>query len=289
MGESGEVARQGVPRFFDAYGIFKLGRRLEYLRETRVGDQVAYQNGSIEKGGHGFILMSIENVLNLVEKYQLAGTMHRQVEGMTRRFEEKYVKGGGRTIDEADLRELSLLVAQVLALTEQALQERWLVELTPGSGALNYERLLREGVRGLFPDAKLAERVPAGVVEDLGESVRSLAYGTTTASVMMSLRAVEGMLGHVFRTLSRPGDAVESGGGERVSLEALQKLMMMPKTGATALETEGYLGYVKAMRGGSWDSRRRFSVREAEDLLIMAQHAISSLQALIDEGPPRAP
>ncbi len=184
------------------------------------------------------------------------------------------------------------VVTRIDALLAQTIIERNFSETRPTTGLLNYGKLLTEGVIGLFRDEKIARMIPQIVVQDLNDAIRCLAYGVPTPSVMIALRAMEGMLRHAHQRLSKM-DLLEP--SSQLSWGSLLEQVSkgLARTGIAMLELEGYLTYVRTIRNEAAHPERRFSVKEAEDMLIHVQYAMSELQKLLDlipigEEPERA-
>lgn len=267
-----------------ALGVYEMSRRIEFLRLSKPGDPLVYQDGSVEKDGRGFILGNLIAVADLLTHYGLAKSETSSLTRLISRFQD-LVKHYMTTLQANDLPDLAQAIARVEALVQSSVRERNFIETRPTTGLLDYSKLLASGAKGLFRDEKIVNELPSMVRDDLEDAVRCLAYNIPTASVMIALRATEGMLRHaqtiLFRTKTLEAPQSSS------SWAKLQEDVSagLARTGVAMLELEGYLNFMRTIRNQAEHPDKRFNIKEAEDVLIHAQYAISEVEKLLELVP----
>lgn len=154
---------------------------------------------------------------------------------------------------------------------------RAFAEMTPTQGTLDYARLCSQGVNVLFGDYGIFYKLPEMTRKDLEEAARCLSYQCPTASVMIGLRAVEGMLRRMYRVLAGEErvDPWKTLGDELVELAEKRNLSVG--------KLFSYLDWIRTIRNQAGHPDRRFTVLEAEQLLMDAARSIELMQKGIDQ------
>lgn len=254
-----------------AVAVYRLAQFTEYLRRVKNYDVVVYEDGSYEKYGQKLILSSMLALENELNRYQLAKPEAEALSALSRDFQNKYCRAKPN-IEDADAKKLVLIAERIEVAIRKEITRRNFGELTPVQGMLNYNRLLSEGLPSLLGDT--AWKVPKIVKQDLEEAIKCLSYGAPTASVMIGLRAVEGMLGEVHTSLT--GDK-----SRKVWKQLLEGIRQDLKTkGIENSPLFGYLDYVRDVRNKADHPDRTFTLREAEELFMHAIHIIREVEEL---------
>ena len=251
--------------------VYNLAQLTEYLRLVKNYDAVIYDDGSYEKYGQKLILSSINDLVSQLQMYELASQDCIVLSGLYKEFQKKYVREKVN-IDDLDHRKLTLIVERIEASIKQEIRRRNFAELTPVEGMLNYNRLLREGVQSLLGD--ITWKLDKIVSHDLDEAIKCLSYGAPTASVMIGLRAVEGMLKQVHTHLT--GD--QSKKMWKQLLDGIKEDLKGKGIEETPLF--GYLEYVREMRNQVDHPDRSFTQLEAEGLFMHAIDIVKEVEKL---------
>lgn len=254
-----------------AEATYQLGRLLEYLRRAERYDLVIYEDGAYEKYGQKLIFGSMNELAYLLGQYELAQPELSTLRSLAREFGSKYSKEK-RNLDDADRANLVVIIERIEAAVAQEISRRNFAELTPVEGILNYNRLLSEGIRYILGET--AQTLPSIVSRDLNEAIKCLSYGAPTASVMIGLRAVEGMLKQVHCILT--GDATKK--TWKQLLEGIQQDLR--NRGVEESPLFGYLNYVRDVRNQADHPDRTFTLLEAEQLFMHAIHIIREVEKL---------
>ena len=264
----------GGGRRLTSYDVFYIGRYISYLKRSRPKDRVVYDDGSIERDGRGFILFVMKGLYNLLVKHDLARMERKALQSLIRKFEERYGPSNYYLSNE-DYSRLSRVIERLDAVLTKEISDRNFSESRPATGLLDYSKLLAEGVSAFF-DEEVRRRLPEIVVHDLQESITCLAYGASTAAVMISLRAVEGMLREVC---ARMGVDVSRKNWYGL-LESLKS--ELEGRGRRDVELLGYLDYLRNVRNQADHPDKVFTQREAEDTVMHAQYAVRHLALLME-------
>jgi hypothetical protein len=256
--------------------VYNLAQLIEYLRHVKNYDPAVFEDGSQDKYGQKLILSSMRDLVRELQAHELLRQDCDALSALQKDFQYKY----GRekpNIEDADAKKLALVVERIEASMKQEISRRNFAELTPVEGMLNYNRLLTEGVRSLLGDT--AWKLDKIVSHDLDEAIKCLSYGAPTASVMIGLRAVEGMLKQVHTNLT--GD--QSKKMWKQLLEGIQE--DLKDKGIEESPLFGYLDYVRGMRNQADHPDRTFTQLEAEQLFMHAIHIIKEVEKLGGTAP----
>jgi len=251
--------------------VYTLAQCIEYLRRAKNYDPAVFEDGSLDKYGQKLILSSMRDLVRELQAHELLRQDCDALSALQRDFQYKY----GRekpNIEDADVKKLALVVERIEASLKQEISRRNFAELTPVDGMLNYNKLLSEGLRNLLGET--ARKLPKIVSQDLEEAIKCLSYGAPTASVMIGLRAVEGMLKQVHTNLS--GD--ESKKMWKQLLEGIQQ--DLKAKGIEESPLFGYLDYVRGVRNQADHPDRTFTLLEAEQLFMHAIHIIMEVEKM---------
>lgn len=264
-----EEARQAPIKPLTGMTVFYLGSHIEFLSTAKEGDWVVYDDGSIEKDNFGFILFVLRQVDGTLYGSGLAEMEQFELTTLIRDFEAKYCRPTPAKLDVAHQLRLKRLMERIEAVVIQELDRRNVAELTPLEGILDYKKLLSEGAKGLLVGG--ARETPSIVTRDLSEAIRCLSCGAPTASVMMGLRAVEGMVRELHRIIT----------GKK-STKAWAKLLEeveeeLKNKGEQPLLLLGYLDYIRDIRNKADHPDKVFTLREAEQIFM---HVIYTIQEI---------
>lgn len=254
-----------------ATAVFYLGGDIEYLLRKTVGDWVVHENGSIEKDTGGFILFVLKRLEERLRRYGLAQTQWDRLTRVIRNFEDKYAKTEPPMLDAEDHGRLSTLIKRIETVVTEDLTRRNFAELTPLEGVLDYKRLLSEGAKGLLASGK---EPPAIVIHDLEEAIRCLSYGAPTASVMIGLRAVEGMVRELHRIIT---GKKSTKAWAQLLAEVEGDLKMKGEQPPLLL---GYLDYIRDVRNKADHPDKMFTVKEAEQIFMHVIYTTQEIQKL---------
>jgi hypothetical protein len=255
-----------------AEAVFYLGEDIQYLVRANKGALVVYKDGSIEKGEYGFILAILKKLETRLQRYGLADTEHLRLTTLIREFEEQYAKPNAPKLSEADRQELRKTTEVIEAVVIQELLGRNFAELTPLEGILDYKKLLSEEAKGLLIEG--GKEPPKVVIHDLEETTKCLSYGAPTASVMIGLRAVEGMVRELHQTIT--GKKSTKAWANLID-EVEKDLKNKGKQPPLLL---GYLKYIKDVRNKADHPDKVFTQREAEQIFMHVVYTIQEIQKL---------
>lgn len=248
---------------------------------ARVDDLIVYENGYVQKGRRGHILAVMQWTQDILEEYGLAKGTIPELKKLIKQFKAKY-SSEPPTLDEFDQAKLITLASTINESVLSDLQKRSLVEIASG-GMLNYPQLLSEGVRLLFSNPEITEKLDEIVKYDLSESVKCLAFNLCTASAMCSLRAVEGALRSLYTALT--GQKTELTWGPL--LEEIEKLLKAK--GIRPPKLLGYLDYIREIRNSVDHPDKIFSKTEAEHSLTHSANSIEEVYKLIETHGQKTP
>lgn len=254
-----------------AITIYSISQLMERLRLVKSYDLVIFEDGQQEKYNQKLIIASMRELASELQSQELATADARALAALTNDFQNKYIKPKGN-IEEPDARRLVTLVERLEAAVKQEIVRRNFSEIILAEGALDYNGLLTEGLVRFLGGA--AWQLPALVKKDLDEAIRCLSYGAPTASVMIGLRAVEGMLRQVHSKLT--GD--DSKRTWKPLLDGIQE--ELKEKGVADSPLFGYLDYVRGVRNQADHPDRTFSQPDAEQLFMHAIHIIREVEKL---------
>lgn len=253
--------------------VYILAQLTESLRRVKNYDFVVYEDGSQEKYGERFILASMRELFSELQAHGLCKRDADVLSALTRDFQSKY-SWEKQNIDDADAKRLVLIVERIeAALREEITNKRNFTEIRPIEGALDYNRLLSEGLASFLGGA--VWQLPKRVKQDLDEAIMCLSYGAPTASVMIGLRAVEGMLRQVHTRLT--GSESKKMTWKQL-LEGIQ--LDLKNKGIEGSPLFGYLDYVRGVRNEADHPDRTFTQLDAEQLFMHAIHIIKEVEKL---------
>jgi len=251
--------------------VYTLAQCIEYLRRVKNYDPAVFEDGSQDKYGQKLILSSVRDLVRELQAHELLRQDCDALSALQRDFQHKYGRENPN-IEDADAKKLALVVERIEASLKQEISRRNFTEITPVGGMLNYNKLLAEGIRSFLGDTtwKLSNIVR----QDLDEAIKCLSYGAPTASAMIGLRAVEGMLKQVYTSLT--GD--ESKKMWKQLLEGIKE--DLKNKGIEESPLFGYLDYVRGVRNQAAHPDHTFTQLDAEQLFIHAIHIIQEVEKL---------
>jgi len=252
--------------------VYRLAQLTEYLRHVKGYDAIVFQDGSYEKFGQKLIVWSMRDLVSQLQLHSLVKQDCEALSALCKDFQNKY--GIGKTnIEDEDAKKLTLIIERIEASLKQEISRRNFTELTPVDGMLNYNKLLPEGLSSLLASESLF-RIHLTVLSDLEEAIKCLSYGAPTASVMIGLRAVEGILRQVHTNLT----GKESKKMWKQLIEDIQA--DLKDKGVDESPLFGYLDYVRGVRNQADHPGRNFTQLEAEQLFMHAIHIITEVDRL---------
>ena len=139
------------------------------------------------------------------------------------------------------------------------------------SGILNYPELLENGISNLFSKKQVVKKLPRIIKNDLNEAIRTLACNAPTASVMVSLRAVEAALRELCKKLT----GKECRSGWKNTLDKVER--ELKKRNLESKNLEGYLDHFRIVRNEADHPERVFNKNEAEKILVNSVYAIEEI------------
>ena len=165
----------------DAYN---LGENITYLKYA---GQYNHRIGSVESGG---ILHALEQIQNRLLATETSLTVASQIEDVKAAIHNEYEGLGDPSTEIND--ELGIRLSQQASTWAQLIAEELAEETRiniPNTWILDFERLMYEP--GLLFEDEVWKIMDRESKKDIWEACRSLPVGCATASVMVSLRAVE--------------------------------------------------------------------------------------------------
>lgn len=182
--EDVEVPSEGPDvRQLTIHDAYQLGSHITYLR---FAGQYGHPVGSVESGG---ILRSLEDIQNRLIETDTALTVANQIEDFKVRVHNAHESD---TAEESIHEDLGDRLNQLGETWGQLLVETLVDERRikiPSSGFLDLEQLMQHP--GHMFGENVWESMDETPKQDIAEACRALPMGCTTASVMVSLRAVE--------------------------------------------------------------------------------------------------
>ena len=261
-----------IEQLLTATEVFYLGGQIEYLMRVETADPVVYDDGSIEKDLLGYCLFHMKRLEERLRRYRLAETQCDRLTILIRAFEAKYAKPEPPKLDSEDRTRLRRQIEKIEAVVTDTLTRRNFAELTPLEGVLDYKKLLSEGAKGFLTEGD--KEPPSVVIHDVDEAIKCLSYGAPTASVMIDLRAVEGMVKELHRTIT----------GKKSAKPWAQLLDEVEKDIKSKGEQPplllGYLDYIRDVRNKADHPDKVFTLREAEQIFMHVIYTIQEIQKL---------
>lgn len=179
-------------RKLDAYGVYLITINLEYLR---LASNIKFTViGATPDQADNYILGEIKKLIEAFKTYSLFPIEVSNLERIHDKLKRKYSVQLGKSIDNTDADELKQLVYAVNNSWNGLLNKRNFIDGRPSDGVFDYEKVYNEGLSAFFIDKGMTQRIPREVTADLYEALKCLAFDLATPSVMVSLRACEGML-----------------------------------------------------------------------------------------------
>ena len=130
---------------------------------------------------------------------------------------------------------------------------------------------LHEGVKGFFTDKQIA-KIPDSVKRDLQDGMMALLIGMWTPSVMINLRAVEGVLREYYEKITGENPVVPNGYFLNWG-NIIQEL----STQSVTEELMVNLNYLKERRNEAQHPGKRFNQTVAESTLLKAIETINAM------------
>lgn len=159
---------------------FEIGRYIMYLHTA------GYEGYPVGDGDSDHIISALENVSDILESREIDSPVAGKANQLKIRFESDYASD--ETLSSEDGEELAREARTWVGLLEEDLKEEQRIPATD-TGVMEVEKLLNS------PESLFNQPVWNWLHErprsDISESCRSIVVGSTTASVMLSLRAVE--------------------------------------------------------------------------------------------------
>ncbi len=261
------------------FDIYHISKWLEYLRLVIPGNwRVVYEDRSIyNKNGSALILGTMIWLKNRLNELELCQNEIYLLENLIKEFEEYYTNPKNSPIlTQFHANELSKIVARIDAVLIKELEDKKLIEIS-FSGKLNYRDILKYGLSVLFSNGETLNKLSDLVRNDLDEAVRALIYDIPTASAMISLRAVEGVIRELYEVLK----------GEKCNktwkraLDDVEKELKSRNIESKQLER--YLDYIRNIRNEAEHPDRIFTKKESEHILIHAIYAIEEIYKVIEK------
>jgi len=146
-------------------------------------------------------------------------------------------------------------------------------------GRLNYDKLVKEGLRALLQDSVLLNRLSKVVKHDLEEALYCLCFERPTAATMVALRAVEAALRELYLAF-KPNAKIKGINWKKI-INELRELFRQRNIEAETLI--GYLDHLRSIRNAAEHPDKIFSQIEGEDTLIKTCDAIREIYKIINE------
>ncbi len=254
--------------------IYQISACIHCLLQARQNDKVVFQDGSVEKDGDCLTLGYLQRLEKLLEECNLAPREQNRLHGLVDSFQAKYRKQVEENpyLDSEDHANLLRILQRVEASVDQEIMSRDFAELRPTTGILDYQKLPSEVLTDLLGEASYS--VPPIVMQDLEEGVKCLKFGAPTASVMVSLRAVEGWLRELYTSLT--GQETKKAWGEL--LKGIREALS--ERDKSIEPVIGFLDYVRNVRNKANHPDTIFDQISAEQTFMAATTAIRELQKL---------
>jgi hypothetical protein len=228
-------------RELTATAVTEIALCLGYLGNCKKGEPVVDEDGSVKKGDRGFVLHALNVLVEALERFDVLTDEIPYLKSLASDLRKKYVKGSKRKLDSEDAEEIEGIAVELQAKFRETMVRRDFREIRPSSGRFDYSKLLKSGIHGFF-STDVIEKLPRRVVEDLEDALKSLAYDLPTPSVMISLRATEGILRSSYQEITgHPSGERNWNDISEALFEALKK-MNVNNAGM-----EGYLSHIRGI------------------------------------------
>ncbi len=257
-----------------AVRVYQISAYIHWLLQAKQSDKVVFPDGSVEKGGDCLILGYLQRLEKLLEECNLVRLEQTRLHGLIDSFQTKYCYQTEQNpyLSYEDHANLLRTLERIEAGVSQEIVNRDFAELRPAKGSLNYQKLPSELLADLLGEASYS--IPPIVRQDLEEGAKCLKFGATTASVMISLRAVEGWLRELYTSLT--GQKTKKAWGEL--LKSIQETLS--ERDVSIEPVLGFLDYVRNVRNKAAHPDATFDQISAEQTFMAATTAIRELQKL---------
>jgi len=271
----------------DAYTI---GAWIEYIRLARPQDLVVFPSGAIsDQEGNGYILWTLYLVRDFLKKKGLEFIINdSRLDDLITYFQTKYTskdKSAPRALDENDSRILDQTIEIIRILLQKELSKKRIIEIETHKGILDYDTLLSTRLVPLFtyPDT-VFKNISEIVSHDLLEAFRALLFDLPTASVMISLRAVEAAIRELYFKLLSDEELEESHSLYPTWNYAVSEIKkQLEKLSISSKRLEGYLDFLREIRNSAEYPDKIFGLNEAERIFVESIHAIEEIYLLIEK------
>ena len=256
--------------------VYHISRCIHSLLQARPRDEVVFPDGSIEKHSDCLLLGYLRNLEHLLGQYGLAVNEYDRLCGIIDTFTNRYNQNDSH-LDEEDHRRLIRVIDRIETAVNLEIVQRDFAELRPASGILDYQKTPLEVLRGLLGEE--SHSLSQVVRRDLEEGIKCLRFGAPTASVILSLRAVEGRLRELYQTLT--GRKTKK--GWFALIKDIQQALSAKR--ASIDPAMGFLNYLRSVRNTADHPDAIFDQAAAEQTLMHTTSAIRELQKLSEAAP----
>ncbi len=247
-----------------SYNVFRIGKHIQMLRDVGLTAQMRFFDGRPTP-----LATAMQQLVNLLEIHGLASDeLH-----VLRDLDLRQSANTSQYLGAEREKELNLTVERIEASLNLEIQQREFREMTPAQGALNYSRLIAQGPAILLTEG-VYSGLPATVQHDLQESITCLSFGAPTASAMIALRAVEGMLRTFHGSLT--GKQFKKAWGDL--LKEIERLLQEKEADVRPLL--GYFDFLRTVRNEADHPDRTFTELESERVLAHAIFTIEEIRNL---------
>lgn len=270
---SGEIQeRKGEKEPISLIHTLELGWFLMYIRQSKVFDF------KLTAEGDNFgILDAFEKIEHILGDTDFDAVVLEDIKSKRRSYESNHLETDDGTVENPKLdgNEYTSLIESVNTwnrLLKKELENEKRVAIS-SSGLFDTEEAMRNPNQ-LFDNGSVWQDLPDRTKDDLTEACRALAFGCTTSSVIMSLRAVESRLQKWYK--SETSRSIE----KRTFGQVLSELDdTYSKSDRPAILS--HLDYLKERRNQVAHPNRSPGRQEAESTLIMVRETISDIHKQI--------
>ncbi|MDB2237571.1 hypothetical protein [Halorubrum ezzemoulense] len=247
-------------------GAFNIGYDLRYV-ERAAAHQYPVRTSDEEQGQ--YIVGALHDIVHTLNNSNIDSFVINEIEGKKNYLENKYDvpddSENNINISQSDATELehSIRTWQRLLRAELASSNRYAPVET---NVVKTESLLLSPDL-MFEDRNLWEELPEQVQEDLAQAIKSLAFGSPTGSVFLSLRAVEDRLREWYE--HETDNDIEDRTFGQVIGELDDQYNKSEKPAILA-----HLNYLKHRRNEVAHPERSPDIREAESTLVNVRETI---------------
>jgi hypothetical protein len=272
-----EQSSQRVILPLTGIAIAQISSNIEYLRVLGTSGPVLYPDNKITTERGGYIADSLYSLANNLLLYNILVNYYLEIKTLANRLVTKYSLKKEKNIELEDGQEVSILIAKINALFIDVITKKTLLEYKSPNGILDYNKLIHNGLPELLGSDLINDLSSVQIVlGDLSDSLLCALYSLPTPSVMLSLRAVEGMLRYAHNKLSNKPLSKE--GWDQLQNEISSELK---DRGIPLEELDGYLSYIRTKRNEAEHPNKRFTQKDAEDMLIHAKYAIAEINKIL--------